>query len=148
MSVKIWIEVELHEQSEASEFRQNDETDSLPTVYLDGSEGALSVLRRLQALVLTHPVAAKAAFGALVAEGEAFAQTPEGRECRNRLASSEILHRARLIFDLLGLSMLVREDSGPLPSSYVDAIFMLASSNKPEELFEPPPELGNPDARN
>jgi hypothetical protein len=146
MPAKIWIEVELHEQSEASEFRQNDETDSLPTVYLDGSQGALSVLRRLQALVLKHPVAAKAAFGALVAEGEAFARTPEGRECRNRLASSEILHRARLVFDLPGLSMLVREDSGPLPSSYVDAIFMLASGARSEELFEPPPELGNPDA--
>jgi hypothetical protein len=134
--------------AKASAFQQNDEADALPTVHLDGSEAALSVLRRLQAIVLKHPIAAKAAFGALVAEGEAFAQTPEGREWREKLAASEILHRVRLIFDLPGLSMLRRDDAGPLPSSYVDTIFMLASINKPDELFEQPSDLGNPDARN
>jgi hypothetical protein len=133
--------------AEAFEFRRRDEADSLPTVYLDGSEVALSVLRRLQAFVLKHPVAAKAAFGAMVAEGETFAQTPEGKEWRDKLATSDILHRARLIFDLPGLSMLAREGPGPLPSSYVDAIFMLASSHNPDELFEQPPDLGNRDVR-
>jgi len=55
--------------------RQSD-GDGLPTVYLPSSETAIQVLRRLQALVVKHPIAAKAAFDALIAEGRSFAQTP------------------------------------------------------------------------
>jgi|SRR5271166_6005141 len=120
------------------EFGQQDDADSLPTVHLDGSEFELMILRRLQAFVLKHPAAAQAAFVSLVAEGKAFAETPEGKELRSKLAASELIHRARLIFDLPGLSMLSRDGPGLLPSAYVDAIFMLASSHKPDEMFNHP----------
>src|SRR5580693_1180923 len=44
-------------------------------------DGALGeILRRAQLLLLKHPVAAQAAFAALIAEGRRFAATPEGAE--------------------------------------------------------------------
>jgi hypothetical protein len=124
--------------------RQSD-GEGLPTVYLPSSETALQVLRRLQGLVLKHPVAAKAAFDGLIAEGRAFAQTPEGKVWQDKLAASELLHRARLILDFPGLSMLERDSPQILPSAYLDTIFMLASSQKPDELLDPLFEWGRDD---
>jgi hypothetical protein len=129
--------------ADAFAFDEEPEADTLPTVYLDASEMALRMLRHLQAFVLKHPEAAKAAFVGLVAEGAAFAQTPEGKEWRVKLAASELIHRARLIFDLPGLSMLARDGPELLPSAYVDALFILASHNRPDELFEPPDVRGD-----
>jgi hypothetical protein len=130
-----------NDADDAAGFRRSDD-DRLPTVYLRSSEGALQVLRRLQAIVLKHPVAAKAAFGALIAEGRAFAQTPEGKAWQDKLAASELLHRARLLFDFPGLSMLERDSPEVLPSAYLDTIFMLGSSPKPDELLDPLFEWG------
>jgi hypothetical protein len=132
--------------ADAFAFDEEPEADTLPTVYLDGSEMTLRMLRHLQAFVLKHPDAAKAAFVGLVAEGAAFAQTPEGKQWRDKLAASELIHRARLILDLPGLSMLARDGPELLPSAYVDALFMLANHHKPDELFEPP-DLGGDDGR-
>jgi hypothetical protein len=136
----------MNDADDAAGLRQSD-CDGLPTVYLQSSETALQVLRRLQALVLKHPVAAKAAFGALIAEGRAFAQTPEGKAWQGRLATSELLHRARLALDFPGLSMLECDSPNVLPSAYLDTIFMLASSRKPDELLDPLFEWGRSDDR-
>jgi hypothetical protein len=121
--------------------------DGLPTVYLPASETPLRVLRSLQALILRYPVAANAAFGALIAEGRAFAQTAEGRAWRDKLAASELVHRARLFLDLPGLSILERDSPEILPSSYLDTIFVLASSRKPGELLDLLFEWGQDDDR-
>ena len=113
------------------------DADGLPTIYLVEPDGAIQLLRQLQVLVLKHPVAAKAAFNALIAEGRAFAQTPEGKAWEDRLSRSELLHRAKLILDFPGLSMLEQDGSTTLPSAYLDTLFMLASSAKPGELLGP-----------
>src|ERR1700730_8540226 len=110
--------------------------DGLPTVYLPSSETALQVLQCLQAIVLKHPAAAKAAFAALIVEGRAFARTPEGQVWQDRLVRSELLHRARLMLDFPGPSMLERDSPEVLPSAYLDTVFMLASSRKPDELLD------------
>jgi hypothetical protein len=122
------------------------DVDRLPTVHLREPDAATRVLRRLQALVLKHPVAAKAAFSALVAEGRAFAQTPEGKVWQDRLIRSELLHRARLVLDFPGLSMLELDSSATLPSAYLDTVFMLASSPKPGELLDPLFRWGSDDS--
>jgi len=111
--------------------------DRLPTVNLSPPETAVQILQRLQALVLKHPVAAKAAFDALIEEGRTFARTPEGKTWQDKLAASELLHRARLIFDFPGLSILEHDKPEVLPSAYLDTIFMLASSRNPDELLGP-----------
>ena len=97
----------------------------------------LQLIRRLQAFVLKHPVAAKAAFAALVEEGLAFAKTPEGQMWREKLAGSELLHRARLLLDLPGLALLERQTETAYPSAYLDAMFMLAGALRPSGLMEP-----------
>jgi hypothetical protein len=127
---------------EAALLTEQTSDDDIPTVCLPPPENALQVLRRLQTLVLKHPVAAKAAFNALVAEGLAFARTPEGKIWKEKLARSELLHRARLVLDFPGLSMLDRESVEVLPSAYLDTIFMLASSRNPTELLDPLFEWG------
>ena len=78
----------------------------------------------------------------MIAEGRAFAQTPEGKAWQSKLAASELLHRARLILDFPGLSMLEPGTPEALPSAYLDTIFMLASSPKPDELLDPLFEWG------
>ena len=112
-----------------------DPDELLPTVHLQPPDGTALLLRSLQAAVLKHPAAAQAAFRALVAEGEAFARTPEGQSWKQKLQNSDLLHRARLILDLPGIAMLEPGSPGALPSTYIDTIFMLASSRSPDEVL-------------
>ena len=84
----------------------------------------VALLRRLQVMLLKHPVAAQAIFTALVAEGRRFAATPDGAAWQARLAQSSLLQRARLVFDLTTLGLLEERPEGDLPSSYLDALFM------------------------
>lgn len=109
----------------------------LPTVQLAEADIQLRLIRRMQAFVLRHPVAAKAAFAALVEEGLAFAKTPEGQMWREKLAGSELLHRARVLLDLPGLALLERQTETAYPSAYLDAIFMLAGALRPGAMMEP-----------
>jgi hypothetical protein len=109
--------------------------DLLPTVHLLPPDDSAALLRSLQAIVLKYPAAAQAAFRALVAEGEAYAQTPEGQRWQQRLRGSTLLHRARLILDLPGIAMLEADSPRVLPSTYLDTIFMLASSRSPDDAL-------------
>lgn len=109
----------------------------IPAVQLTAAAAHVELLRRLQTFVLKHPVAAKAAFAALAAEGCAYATTPEGKRWAEKLAGSELIHRARLMLDLPGLSLLERDRDRALPSGYLDAVFMLASARKPDEILDP-----------
>jgi hypothetical protein len=114
------------------------ETDGdLPVIRLTSAEIHVELLRRLQTFVLKHPVAAKAAFAELVAEGDAYATTAEGKRWAEKLAGSELMHRARLLLDLPGLSLLERDRNRALPSGYLDAVFMLASAQKPGGMLDP-----------
>jgi hypothetical protein len=118
-------------------FPEETTEDELPTVQLTTPDAQLHLIRRLQAFILKHPVAAKAAFAALVEEGLAFATTPEGRAWRKKLAGSELLHRARLVLDLPGFSLLERRTETAYPSAYLDAVFMLGGALRPDALMEP-----------
>ncbi len=114
----------------------DDTTQGLPRLALrDAAEDRVHVLRSLQALALEHPVAAQAAFSALVAEGRAFADSEAGREWKERLSRSSLLHRARLVFETATLWMLDDEPTGPLPSAYLDAVFMSAGSESMEPML-------------
>ena len=100
----------------------------VPRVELrDAATVEAALLRSLQRVLLTHPVACQAAFTALMAEGRQFAETPEGRAWRDRLVDSSLLQQARLVFDLTTLGML-EESAGEMPSGYLDALFMAATS--------------------
>jgi hypothetical protein len=107
----------------------------IPTVRLPAIEAHVQIIQRLQAFVLKHPVAANALFCTLVAEGQAFARTPEGRLWKDRLSRSELIHRARLTLDFPGFSMLEHGEGQIVPSAYLDAVFVLASASRPTEVL-------------
>lgn len=91
-------------------------------------EGVLDGLfAQLAVLVLRHPVAAQAAFAALVAEGRRFAQTDEGRRWRDALADSELVRRGRALWEGSVLNLLEDDREAMLPSALVDAIARAAS---------------------
>ncbi|HZI02531.1 MAG TPA: hypothetical protein VEZ71_00825 [Archangium sp.] len=95
----------------------------------------VEVLRRLQGLLLQHPLSAQAAFSALLAEGRRFAATPEGAAWKTALAGSDLVRNGRLLWDVLSLNLLEEESSTVVPSSYLEALFRAAASPDLEALL-------------
>jgi len=111
--------------------------EGLPRIALRTPAGdPVAVLRRLQHVFLAHPIAAQAAFAALVAEGRRFAETAAGQRWQHRLARSPLLRRARAPWDAATLWLLEEGSPEVLPSSYVDALFAVAQSPALEPLIE------------
>lgn len=84
------------------------------------------VLRRAHVALLKYPVAARAAFRAIVAEGRRFAETEEGARWKERLADSELVQRGRSVWELATLGMLDEKDR-MLPTQFVDMFCYAAS---------------------
>jgi hypothetical protein len=104
--------------------RQNE----LPKLVLRSADDPLvDVLRRASRLVLQHPIAAQAAFAALVAEGRRFAGTPDGSRWKAALAGSELVRGARVVWESSVLNVLEDDPDTLLPSVIVDAIVEAAS---------------------
>lgn len=95
----------------------------------------VALLQDLQRVLLKHPVAAQAAFTALVREGRRFATTAEGHLWRERLAHSAVLQQARLVLDVATLGMLEESGDSEVPSAYLDALFMLASGGDADSVL-------------
>lgn len=96
----------------------------------------LAALRAIQEFVLRHPVAARAAYAALVAEGRAFAETEAGRALHDSLQRSQLLQRARLLWEMASLHALSEETPDLLPSAYLDGLFLAAATRDPDELLD------------
>jgi hypothetical protein len=110
--------------------------EGLPRVVLrDPEDEVVGVLRSLQTAVLKHPVAAQSIFSALIEEGRRFSETPSGVEWKTKLSHSPLLHRARVILEMSTLWMLEEDSPDVLPSGYLDAVFMAASSPDLEPLM-------------
>ena len=68
-----------------------DSEGAIPAIELhDFDEATLRVLQSVQRMLLKHPIAFQAAFSALIAEGEAFAATPEGQELKARSSRAHL----------------------------------------------------------
>ena len=96
---------------------------SATVVLSDPDDELASVVDAVNRLVLEHPVAAQAAFAALVAEGRRFAATPEGRAWKDRLLGSRLVREGTLLWEGTGLTFLAEDDDRPLPSSFLDGMF-------------------------
>ncbi|PTL79664.1 hypothetical protein [Vitiosangium sp. GDMCC 1.1324] len=99
-----------------------------------GGGELVSVLRRLQLILLQHPLAAQSAFSALVAEGRRFVTTPEGAAWKAALSGSELVRNGRQLWAALALNLLEEDASTVVPSTYLEAIFQAASSPEMEAL--------------
>src|SRR5690242_3603168 len=105
-----------------------------PTPVDHDEDEILRTLRILQELIWAHPVAFQRAFAALVREGRAFAQTEEGAELRAALERSEVVGRARMIWDVLSMSAF-SDDDQVLPPVFIDAMAKAATSLNLEPLL-------------
>jgi hypothetical protein len=111
-------------------------TSSIPTLVFDERDDELSsILNAARRAIQAHPIAAQAIFAALAAEGRRFAETPEGREWKERLAGSDLLERARLVWDTVSLTAITEDASEPLPSAYLEGVLRAAAVDALEPLL-------------
>jgi hypothetical protein len=110
---------------------------SSDTLCLDIDDGAevVAILRCLQRAVLNHPVAAQAAFAALVAEGRAFLQTEDGREWSRRLESSRLIEKGRALWEVTTLNVLEDDESTVVPSRILDVFVKLTHDHAIQEVL-------------
>jgi hypothetical protein len=103
----------------------------------DPREAAVvEMLRRAQILLLRYPIAAQAAFAALVAEGRRFAETPEGAAWRDALASSDLLRSGRRVWDAVSFNMLEDNPGTIIPSAYLEALLRAAKTADIDSLLQ------------
>lgn len=102
-------------------------SDEGPEFEVREEDALLSALRQAQRLILRYPVAAQALFAAAVAEGRAYAETPEGAALRERLKGSELIRRGRVVWEVGTLNVLEEEPATVLPSKVMDALAKAAS---------------------
>ena len=108
-----------------------------PRLTPAATEGVLErFFSQLSVVALRHPIAAQAAFAALVAEGRRFSQTDEGRRWRDALASSELVRRGRALWEGSVLNLLVDDPDTALPSALADAIARAASRDELGSLLQ------------
>jgi hypothetical protein len=80
-----------------------------------------TLLVELRWLIVKHPIAARATFRSLVAEGRRFAETDEGARWHRRLEGSPLIRRGRPVWELATLNMLDEDASRALPTQLIDA---------------------------
>lgn len=93
------------------------------------------LLRRVHRVLLEHPVAAKRAYSAVVAQGRAYARTEEGAVLREQLAASPKVRRGALLWRSLAMGMLDEEDRGELPTTYLDNLLRAVDRVDLEQLL-------------
>lgn len=93
-----------------------------------------ATLRAAQRLLFKYPIAARALFSAFAAEGRRFATTPEGAAWRDDLSRSELVRRARTLWDVGTLHMLQEGPTG-LPTAFAEAIVRALGQNDLEGLL-------------
>jgi len=93
------------------------------------------LLTELQSIVVRHPIAAQAAFRALVAEGRAFAETPEGREWAASLADSRLVRRGRIAWDVVTARAFDDDPDVTVPTVFLDALARTAAVDALEPLL-------------
>jgi len=98
-------------------------------------DATTGLLLRLRLLLLKHPVAAQAAFSALVAEGRSFAATPEGAAWKSALASSDLVRRGQRLWDAISFNILEEDPGTIVPSAYLDALLRAAEGADVDDLL-------------
>ena len=105
-------------------------------VLRPSNDPLIELLHRASLLLLKHPVAAQAAFAALVAEGRRFAETPEGRRWKAALADSELARRGHALWEGSLLKVLEEQADAPLPTAILEAIVQAASRRDTTALLQ------------
>jgi len=78
-------------------------------------------LRALRRVLFEYPLAAQAGFESLVREGRRFAETPEGKVWRERLAGSDAIAKGRVVWEVLTQSAFTEDAEGAMPGVILEA---------------------------
>jgi hypothetical protein len=73
--------------------------------------------------------------GAFIAEGRAFAATPEGRRAREALLGSDLLARARLLWEAFGLRRARAVAAELRPSRWIGAVAAASGHERAERVL-------------
>lgn len=95
----------------------------------------LEILNDAQIALLKHPTAAQAAFSALVREGRRYATTDEGKKWLEVLSASDLMRRARWVWETTSLNMLEEDEETIVPSTYLEALLRAAEALSMEDLL-------------
>lgn len=98
-------------------------------------EDLVRALRFLQLLLVKHPVAARAAVRALVAEGRRFAETDEGRAWREALAGTSLVRNGRQLWESTSLALIDEEAPAVFPSLILEGLVQAAVHGDLEGLL-------------
>jgi len=110
--------------------------DGLPEVLAcEPDDELLASLRQVQHLLIRHPLAAQAAFRALVREGRRYGATPEGAARRAELAGSELVEKGRVVWEVVTLKTLEEDGDSVLPTQLLDALARAAHRDHLEPLL-------------
>jgi hypothetical protein len=90
------------------------------------------LLRTLQAALLMHPFAARAAIRLLVKEGRAFAETDEGRHWKQRLERSDAMRTARTLWEGLAYPLVADGLPATLPTTTLDELIAAVTTGGAE----------------
>jgi hypothetical protein len=113
-----------------------DRHDDEPEFVLGDHDSTITtLLRELQRGVLLHPEASRAMFGALAAEGRAFAQTAEGRRWKERILRSALLQHLAPVWESATLWVLEDAEVSGTPSAIIDAVAAAAGSPRRDALM-------------
>lgn len=117
-------------------------------VFGDDPDDLTALLGQLQSIVVRYPIAAQAAFRALVAEGRAFAETTEGRELARSLADSQLVRRGRIAWDVVTARAFDDDPEVIVPTVFLDALARTAAVDGLEPLLSRLFEQASADAGN
>ena len=117
---------------------RSDDTEVPRLTPLSPHDAIEQILAQLTVVVLRHPIAAQAAFKALVAEGRRFAATPDGQRWRAALAHSEFVRRGRAFWEASPLNLLEDHAQAVLPSGIVDAAVRAVGTGQVRNLLRDP----------
>lgn len=93
-----------------------------------------ALLVALQRAVFRHPLAMQDLFATLVAQGRAYAETPEGAELAEKLSRSELVARSRSIWEAGTLGAL-SEQPEIMPDSLLEMLTRLVAHEGLEPLI-------------
>ncbi len=111
--------------------------DELPRLVLrPAGDPVTTLLRHASLLLIKHPVAAQAAFGALVAEGRRFATTPEGQRWKAALEHSDLAWRGHALWEGSVLKVLEERGDSPLPTAILEALIQVTARGDMTALLQ------------
>ena len=107
-----------------------DQREDPPVLVFDEAEDeAGRMLRRARAILFRYPIASQAALRALVAEGRAFATTPEGAALAERLVRAELVQRARVVWEVATANAVTGDGEQLIPSAVLEALAAAAAQS-------------------